>query len=78
MILKDMLDKINEIDPETRVTIVYNDMNSDSPELNKAYKLPTKVKYLKSEIDSTLANKIVKDTYLSTYAAYYTRIIRVD
>ena len=78
MLLKEMLNKINKIDPETRVTIIHNDMNSDPPELNKTYKLPTKVKYLKDEIDSILANKVVKDTYLSVYAAYYTRVIRVD
>ena len=73
-----MLNKINKIDPETRVTIIHNGMNSDPSELNKIYKLPTKVKYLKDEIDSILANKVVKDTYLSVYAAYYTRVIRVD
>lgn len=78
MLLKEILNKISKIDPETRVTIIYNDMNSDPPELNKTYKLPTKVKYLKNEIDSTLANKVVRDTYLSVYAAYYTRVIRVD
>lgn len=72
MTVREMLNRIEAVDPETRVVLMYK--NFEGIEI---YKLPTKVKYLKNEIDARfIENNQVKSTYLSQIAGYLCRVVQ--